>query len=671
VTRLRQILFNLVGNAIKFTEAGEIFTSVKAVCGENDKPQLEFAVKDTGIGIPPEDKERLFESFSQLDASTTRKYGGTGLGLAISSRLIRLMGGKIWVESEPGKGSTFFFTIDRKAAETTLRDFSDAVLPEFEGKRVLIVDDNPTNCRVLSLQCEQWGLVPVPVLSGRAALNEFEGAVFDTAILDMAMPEMDGLTLAKEIRGYPGTAELPLILLSSISQSAESGQHSDVNFADVLKKPVRTSQLFNALIGNLAPDMARKSEYETAHSREPRIDSQMGNHHPLSILLAEDNSVNQVVALHMLGSIGYRADVSANGLEVLDAMKKRPYDVVLMDIMMPEMDGVEAAQQIRQNWPEEQQPRIIAMTADALAGRRKAYLSAGMDDYITKPVQMGELIQALTKSHRIRADDESEIPEHAEESVPESHVDLTLLHSIAEDDHDMFAMIIDAFLKDTPERLLGIDQSVAAGDAETLQREAHSLKSSSASIGAFGLSELCKTLEYAGRDGNPERISEMVAEIKAEFDRVKAELETHPDQHAKKSVAESCTEPEFLHSATGDGDEPDEPAVPDKNIFDKQEMLDRVGGDESVCKILIEMSLKSMPAEIGKLRTALDENDIEGMRMQAHTLKGMFGNMAAHNLCDAASEMVVAGRIGDMDKARLLMDRLEHEFERFRQAVEG
>lgn len=552
VTRLRQILFNLVGNAIKFTQAGEILISVKSVCGENDTPQLEFAVKDTGIGIPPEDKERLFESFSQLDASTTRKYGGTGLGLAISSRLVRLMGGKIWVESEPGEGSTFFFTIHPKATETIPQYRSDDLPPDIRGKRVLIVDDNATNCRILSLQCEQWGVVPIPVLSGKAALDEFEkGAVFDLAVLDMTMPKMDGVMLAQKIRQYPGTAELPLVLLSSVNQPVESRQHSDVNFADVLKKPLRSSHLYNTLIGNLGPHAARKSEYEIAHSRKPQIDSEMGHRHPLSILMAEDNSVNQTVALHMLKSIGYCADVAANGEEVLGFLKNRWYDVILMDIMMPVMDGVEATRQIRQNWPEEHQPRIIAMTADALSGRRKTYLSAGMDDYITKPVQMRELIQAIMNSLRLGADDKAEIPV----------------------------------------------------------------------------------------------------------------------QKTEKSVPESSVEPDILHSMTDDGDRPDDPEPPDKNIFDKQEMLERIGGSESLCKKLIGMSLESMPAQIEKLKVALDENDVKGIKMQAHTLKGMFGNMAAHNLHNAAFKMETAAKNGDMDKVHLLMGSLNHEFERFKQTI--
>lgn len=394
VTRVRQILVNLLSNAVKFTDQGEVNVSVTGQLRDHYKFLLHFAVKDTGIGIPIDRQNRLFQSFTQVDSSTTRKFGGTGLGLAISKRLSELMGGTMWVESSgiPGEGATFHFTI---VVGLTAEDIETSDVTSLLGKKILIVDDNKTNREILQRVTTSWHMHPTTVASGYEALSLFdEGKDFDLAILDMQMPEMDGLMLADEIRKKPGGKNLPLVLLSSLGYRETESEKP--RFAASLTKPVKPSHLYDALntvLNRQAP--VRKRTPEIPMQFTPEI----GKRHPLRILLAEDNAVNQKVALRFLEKIGYRADVAANGLEVLDALRRQSYDVVLMDVQMPEMDGEQATIEIRKQFPSEQQPRIIAMTANAIVGDREHYLSLGMDDYITKPVRLEDLVRALLESH--------------------------------------------------------------------------------------------------------------------------------------------------------------------------------------------------------------------------------------------------------------------------------
>ena len=414
-TRVRQILVNLLSNAVKFTERGEVVVGVasrQVASGQvprhtqyastdnaPDVCELHFVVKDTGIGIPLDRMDRLFRSFSQVDASTTRRYGGTGLGLAISKRLSELMGGTMWVKSEVGRGSIFHFTIQAEAALTSPRAYLQGTQPDLSGRRVLIVDDNATNRRVLTLQTQSWGMFPQDTALPVEALDWIRQgdpstgsgqAPFDVALLDMQMPEMDGLMLAAEIRRARDAQTLPLVLLSSLGRP---GSEVEVEFASFLRKPIKASQLYNALVGIFAEE-ARPIQQQEGAARS-QFDPEMGQRLPLRILLAEDNAVNQKLALRLLQRMGYRADVAANGLEVLEALRRQTYDVVLMDVQMPEMDGLGATRAICQEWPREQRPRIIAMTANAMKEDREACLAAGMDDYLSKPVRVKELVSAL------------------------------------------------------------------------------------------------------------------------------------------------------------------------------------------------------------------------------------------------------------------------------------
>jgi signal transduction histidine kinase/DNA-binding response OmpR family regulator len=394
VTRLRQVLLNLLANAVKFTEAGEVVLTVSAAASAPAKVELNFAVRDTGIGLTPVGMRRLFQSFSQADSSTTRKYGGTGLGLAISRRLAELMGGRMWAESDgPGKGSTFRFTIRAPLAElppARSRDFV-GTQPELQGRRLLVVDDNATNRRVLSLQAGKWGMVVRETDSPAEALRWVEqGEAFDVAILDMHMPEMDGLELAQRMKQL--RPALPRVLFSSLGR-----REGDVErvFSAHLAKPVRQSQLFDTLVGLLAREAARR---EPDRAAGPKIDATLAERHPLRILLAEDNAVNQKLALRILQQMGYRADLASNGLEAVESVGRQTYDVVLMDVQMPEMDGLEASRRITAKWPAGRRPRIVAMTANAMAGDREMCIDAGMDDYITKPIRVEQLVEALMQA---------------------------------------------------------------------------------------------------------------------------------------------------------------------------------------------------------------------------------------------------------------------------------
>jgi len=389
-SRLRQVLVNLLGNALKFTPKGEVLLTVRALATEGDAVELLFSVRDTGIGIPAEAIGRLFQSFSQVDASTTRRFGGTGLGLAISKRLAELMGGRMWVESEVGQGSTFSFTIRAGVVPSKPRVYTGGTKATLQGRRLLIVDDNATNRRILSDLARKWDMLPVAVEDPAEALDRLRRhESFDVAILDMQMPGMDGAMLATEIRRLRRSADLPLVLLSSLGRREDSAHLFTAN----LTKPVKPSQLYDVLarIFWQSGDKPDDKTEETAAGPDACFMDR--------ILLAEDNVVNQKVARSMLQKLGFRADVAANGLEVLAAVERQPYDVILMDVQMPEMDGLEASRRLVQLRPDPaRRPWIIALTANAMQGDREMCLAAGMDDYISKPIKRAELQAAIERS---------------------------------------------------------------------------------------------------------------------------------------------------------------------------------------------------------------------------------------------------------------------------------
>jgi CheY-like chemotaxis protein/anti-sigma regulatory factor (Ser/Thr protein kinase) len=394
--RLQQVVLNLAGNAIKFTEQGEVVLSVQLEASEVDGMTLHFAITDTGIGIPAEKQKIIFDPFTQADTSTTRKYGGTGLGLAITMRLIEMMGGRIWVESEEGKGSTFHFTAHFGKAATGVSTGGRAHPAILENLRVLVVDDNATNRQILEETLEYWRMRPTVAASPEGALALLDqarlaGTAFALLIVDCHMPGTDGFMLVEAIRKSPGWAGLITVMLSSGGQRGDAQRCRELGIAAYLVKPILQSELLEALLGVLG-------SRPEATGPAPLVadDSLYQEKRPLHILLAEDNLVNQRLAMRMLEKQGHTVAVAGDGVMALAALERGRFDVILMDVQMPSMDGVEATAAIRKEEKATgQHIPIIAMTAHAMSGDRQRFLASGMDGYISKPVHQKELFEAI------------------------------------------------------------------------------------------------------------------------------------------------------------------------------------------------------------------------------------------------------------------------------------
>jgi signal transduction histidine kinase/CheY-like chemotaxis protein len=392
ITRLRQILINLINNSIKFTEEGEIFISIDRVNETEGHQELQFSVRDSGIGISKDKIGILFEAFTQADSSTTRRYGGTGLGLAIAKHLVELMGGRIWVESTIGKGSTFNFTIKlRTSGIGKTKLYVRGQIPELKSSRVLIVDDNETNRHIFTLQFESWGMIPVTAKSGAEALAiiEEDDEPFDLAVIDMQMPNMDGLELGRAIKALPFKGEIPMIMLTSLGKIAKLPAEI---FDSQLSKPIKLAELFEEVLRVIAESRSRRSNLA-----DHNIDKNLSSKLPMRILLAEDNVTNQDLVITLLSKMGYKIDAVENGRKVLEMLDRKKYDIILMDIQMPVMNGMEATKIICEKFPEHERPRIIAITANAMPGDRERYLNAGMVDYLPKPIKFKDVQSVLIK----------------------------------------------------------------------------------------------------------------------------------------------------------------------------------------------------------------------------------------------------------------------------------
>jgi two-component system, sensor histidine kinase and response regulator len=540
--RLSQILTNLLGNAIKFTEEGEVILRTMLVEEAEDAALIRFEVTDTGIGMTPDQQSRLFQSFSQADASTTRKYGGTGLGLAISKQLVEMMGGQIGVESEPGKGSTFWFTVQlEKQSEGA--QATPSLRTHLDGLRVLTVDDNETNRKIVHQQVTSWRMYEDSAKDGQTALEMLRSAAesgrpYDLAIVDMQMPGMDGMELARKVKDDPSISSTRLIMLSSTGRGAAE-EALRVGIESYLTKPVRQSQLFDAIATATAPEEATSTPARVdappatlrSHSKA-KTQAQPTN---ARLLVAEDNSVNQKVAIRMLERLGYRVDVAANGLEALEALSRVPYAAVLMDVQMPEMDGYEATQEIRRS--EEGSARrtsIIAMTANALQGDREKALEAGMDDYISKPIVPEELKNVLERwiaenqagATVLESGRGSEAAEEAEDPL-----DRTVTENLRDlGGVEMLSELTEMFLEDTSSALTALEEALKSGDASSVERVAHTLKGSSGSMGARGMAELCAKLQDVGASSDLSRASLLLERLEAEFDRVRSALKAESQQ---------------------------------------------------------------------------------------------------------------------------------------------
>ncbi|MBD2093810.1 response regulator [Trichocoleus sp. FACHB-591] len=557
-TRLRQILVNLLGNAVKFTESGEVVVSVQArplaISSASQTYEIQFVVKDTGIGIPTDRRDRLFKSFSQVDASTTRQYGGTGLGLSIGKQLSDMMGGRMWVESTVNQGSTFYFTLIATATTADLVGSpSETYLKQFSllsGKRSLIVDDNAASRQALTGHMQFWGMDCRTAASGAEALAWLhQGEEFDLAVIDVQMPEKDGLAFAQELRQLPQFQTLPMVLLTTLGSLDPSKVALIKDRVALVNKPVKQSQLGRALLQVLNQGSAKTNHQPVSPPLSPQVP-----HLPLRILMAEDNRVNQKVILSGLKQWGYEIDVVNNGREAIAALQQRSYDVILMDVQMPEMDGLTATRYICQNWSPATRPRIIAMTANAMQGDREACLAAGMSDYLVKPIRLAALAELLRQgwqaSESALAGVNQAVVLPDQPLNPGTELALTpmtatptewdtkgaldakaiaaLQEMLGENAAEMLAVVIHNYLEDAPKMIAQIQAAVQQQDAAALRYAAHSLKGCSATLGAVTLAQLCQELEVIGRTGmmaTDWQVSlPQLRHLEAEYERVKATL---------------------------------------------------------------------------------------------------------------------------------------------------
>jgi signal transduction histidine kinase/CheY-like chemotaxis protein len=540
-SRLRQVLTNLVGNAIKFTEQGEVVISVELVDEANDATHVRFTVQDTGIGIAPENREKLFNVFSQADGSTTRKFGGTGLGLVISKQIVNLMGGRIDFDSKENQGSVFWFTVNfaKGEAEDAAEFFPKG---QIRGLKVLIVDDNRTNCEILESQIATWDMKSDSAYSAKEGLEMLRAALkdgnpYELLILDKHMPEMDGLEMAGEIKKDKKLAPLRIFMLTSVGLRGDAKAARDVGIHAYLTKPVRQVELYNCLRALMGSSKGSE-KLLTQHTL-----TEQSNKFNAHILVAEDILANQEVTRAILNKYSCTTDIANNGKEAVDAAAANTYDIIFMDIQMPVMDGYEATAAIRKMHAERgtESGPIIALTAHALVGEREKCLKGGLDDYLCKPFTIEEMHGMLKKwlgdrpisknalALNIDPDEDVLLAPEKPEVQEESLVDRSALDKLQslqmEGGPDIVGKVVAAYLGETPAHLESLQKACAEDDCDTMRKAAHSLKSSSANVGAHKLSAMALKLEAQCKNNSSRNADKAVTDIITEYERVKAVLE--------------------------------------------------------------------------------------------------------------------------------------------------
>jgi two-component system, sensor histidine kinase and response regulator len=533
--RFRQVLINLLGNAVKFTECGEIVVRMRKERETATHTTVQVSVTDTGIGISQKALPLIFQAFTQADGSTTRKYGGTGLGLAISKQLTELMNGQIGVESTLGKGSVFWFTLPlEKQSSAAARRYVEGT--SLAGLPVLIVDDNATSRQIFEYQLTQWQMAASSAGSGREALSVLRyqatnGKPYRLVLLDMQLPDMDGVTLAQAIKSDPAVTSARLVMLTSVGQRLDHSALQETGIAACLVKPVKESRLYDCLI-----DVSREAAEGVVSPTQPAVPAEYASDtrlvsppRHLRVLVAEDNIVNQKLISRQLQKLGYAADAVANGAEVLEALERVPYEIILMDCQMPEMDGYEVTRRIRRTEAGRRSSKVppvyvIALTANALEGDRARCLAAGMNDYVPKPVHISSLSSAL-----VRALDK--LPPASPEKKKESDtavLDRAILNGLRElreaNQPDPVAELIDLFLQDAGPRLEKIKSAIAQRDKAALISTVHALKGSASNLGARSLAALCATFEKKAKAGDLSDAVPLLERLNLEFDRVRSSL---------------------------------------------------------------------------------------------------------------------------------------------------
>jgi two-component system sensor histidine kinase/response regulator len=513
--RLRQIVLNLVSNAIKFTESGEVVLEAEMESQTREELSIRFSVSDTGIGIPLEMQQSIFSPFTQADTSTTRKYGGTGLGLTISARLVSMMGGRIWLESEVGRGTRFCFTVRMQPYASGAESGMIAAPESLRDVRILVVDDNPTNRRILQGTLRVWDAQTTCVESGAQALLALvsaseAGKPYQLVVSDMHMPELDGFGLVASIRNRPVFASLPVVILTSGGRQEDAELRRQLGIAAFLAKPVRRKELLSAILAALG----YKATPQTARLSQSLL-------RPLHILLAEDNHVNQTVATRLLSRFGHTLVIANNGKEAIDLVQQQGFDLVLMDIQMPVTDGILATKTIRER---EQSTGahipIIAMTAHAMKGDRLRCLAAGMDGYVTKPIQAGELqaaiLTALEDTPRVASPD-VEKPRHSISAESVVTWDMAKTLEQLDGDATLLREVIEIFLNEAPKHLTALRLAVNQGIAATVESVAHSLKGELGYLGQPEISKKAQEIEAMGRSSNIEHAARLLPQLEADI----------------------------------------------------------------------------------------------------------------------------------------------------------
>ncbi|MBT9588852.1 response regulator, partial [bacterium] len=638
-TRLRQILLNLLSNAIKFTHTGEVEVSLTRLGFEGDLHEIHFAVRDTGIGIPPDRIDALFSPFTQADSSTTRHYGGTGLGLAISKRFVEAMGGRVWITSEVGVGSVFQFTIKTQGEAGPAPNYANAS-SHFKGRRLLVVDDNQTNREIMRLRCEAWGMIVLATEFPAQALEWVRGgATFDVAVLDIMMPEMDGTLLARKIRE---TSPLPLIAWTALGR-ADTG--TDELFRASMHKPLRPSTFYDVLTAVF------ENRARVVAVQSPTFDKSLGKRYPLRILVADDVSVNQRMMLLMLEKLGYEAQAAGNGLEVLQMMQQTTYDVILMDVNMPEMDGLEATRRIHEIYAEGR-PRIVALTANVTQPEREMCLGAGMDDFLAKPIVTDHLRDALVRAGEWKLGARPSAPLAEVESVsqpasqwpelPDELLDLNGLQNVRQvaefGGPEALQSLLDLFAEELPAVIAQIEAAHATGDLAALSAAGHKLRGSAANFGAQRLAALGHRLEVQAKEGQAHGLADLVEPLRREHalaqQALLAEFGPNPAASAAPASARAESAPELPTQ------------VLDLEGLSSMRQVAELGGPEAIATLLA-MLAEEIPRIVDEIESAHRQGNLVAVAEAAHNLKASAANFGATRLialCNRLEEQARQGR---------------------------